>query len=108
MKDQNAPLRATVFYALLIFLVRCLDSQTTVLLMWYGRRAYERSRGEMIIMLYEKMLTRKVVGLHQEQGKASPKTLQGSNAEGGNSGASKDSNGEEQSASAGKVLNLMR
>ncbi len=31
--------------------------------MWFGRRAYERSRGEMITMLYEKTLSRKVIAL---------------------------------------------
>jgi ABC-type multidrug transport system fused ATPase/permease subunit len=49
-------------YALLMLVVRLVDAQVEVLALWFGRRAYERSRGEMITMLYEKTLKRKIVG----------------------------------------------
>ena len=40
--------------------VRVFAAQTGVFGLWYGRRCYERSRGEMITMLYEKTLNRKI------------------------------------------------
>jgi ABC-type multidrug transport system fused ATPase/permease subunit len=48
--------------ALLMLVVRLADAQVQVLALWFGRRAYERSRGEMMTMLYEKTLKRKIVG----------------------------------------------
>ena len=50
-------------YALLSLMVRLIASQSAVFSLWFGRRAYERSRGEMITMLYEKTLSRKVVSV---------------------------------------------
>ncbi|KAI6246266.1 Pleiotropic ABC efflux transporter of multiple drugs YBT1 [Erysiphe necator] len=52
--------RTTLIYALLMLLVRWISAQSSVFSLWYSRRVYERSRGEMIIMLYEKTLSRKV------------------------------------------------
>jgi ABC-type multidrug transport system fused ATPase/permease subunit len=49
--------------ALLMLVVRLADAQVEVLALWFGRRAYERSRGEMMTMLYDKTLKRKIVGL---------------------------------------------
>ncbi|KAK2630395.1 hypothetical protein QTJ16_001215 [Diplocarpon rosae] len=63
MEDHRAPRRAALKYALLSLIVRLTSSQSGVFSLWYGRRAYERSRGELITMLYEKTLSRKVVGV---------------------------------------------
>ncbi|KAK3725948.1 hypothetical protein LTR37_000096 [Vermiconidia calcicola] len=59
MEDTTAPQRAAVTYAALSLGVRLIAAQSSVFSLWYGRRCYERSRGEMITMLYEKTLGRK-------------------------------------------------
>ena len=61
MQHLNVEKRPALTYALLILLVRVAGAQSEVFSLWYGRRCYERSRGEMITMLYEKTLHRKVV-----------------------------------------------
>ena len=63
MEDHRAPKQAALKYALLSLIVRLVASQSGVFSLWYGRRAYERSRGELITMLYEKTLSRKVVSV---------------------------------------------
>ncbi|TVY34352.1 ATP-dependent bile acid permease, partial [Lachnellula occidentalis] len=63
MEDHRAPKRAALTYALFSLVLRLVGSQSAVFSLWYGRRAYERSRGEMITMLYEKTLSRKVVSV---------------------------------------------
>ena len=47
-------------YAVVAMIVRFVTSQSSVFSLWYSRRCYERSRGEMIMMLYEKTLSRKI------------------------------------------------
>ncbi|KKY18897.1 putative abc transporter [Phaeomoniella chlamydospora] len=61
MENPLAPERAAIAYALLILVASVISSQVQVSGLWYGRRTYERSRGEMIAMLYEKTLARKIV-----------------------------------------------
>ncbi|KAF8849022.1 ABC transporter-like protein [Acephala macrosclerotiorum] len=63
MENPLAPRRAALNYAVLSLVVRVIAAQSGVFTLWFGRRAYERSRGEMITMLYEKTLSRKVVSL---------------------------------------------
>lgn len=62
MESADARRNATITYAVLSLLVRLIASQSSVFNLWFSRRCYERSRGEMITMLYEKTLSRKVVG----------------------------------------------
>ena len=62
MKDNATPMRAAVIYALIALIIRLLGAQSSVFSTWYGRRCYERSRGELITMLHEKVLSRKVIG----------------------------------------------
>ncbi|KKK17121.1 ABC transporter [Aspergillus rambellii] len=59
MESQNRSHRAALIYALLSLLLRLVAAQAQVFNLWYGRRSYERSRGEMIMMVYEKALSRK-------------------------------------------------
>ena len=61
MEDPDTPQRAAIIYALLILGVRFIATQADVFCLWYCRRCYERSRGEMITMLYEKTLSRKII-----------------------------------------------
>ncbi|KAL1847608.1 hypothetical protein Plec18170_008505 [Paecilomyces lecythidis] len=63
MRDPALPKRVPLTYALLSLLLRLIAAQSQVFNLWYGRRCYERSRGEMIMMVYEKALSRKnIVG----------------------------------------------
>jgi hypothetical protein len=66
MNDRSSPRSATITYAFLSLVVRLISAQSGVFTLWYSRRAYERSRGEMITMLYEKTLNRKILGAKQE------------------------------------------
>jgi hypothetical protein len=50
-------------YAALAFANEVFANQIDIFGLWYQRRAYERSRGEMITMLYEKSLSRKVISI---------------------------------------------
>lgn len=59
--------RSALLYAGFILLVRVIDAQSKVFSLWYGRRCYERSRGELITMLYDKTLRRKVVSKPKEE-----------------------------------------
>ena len=62
MEDPLAPRNNAVTYAVLSLLVRLVACQSSVFSLWFCRRCYERSRGEMITMLYEKTLARKIIG----------------------------------------------
>ncbi|KAF6833553.1 ABC bile acid [Colletotrichum plurivorum] len=53
---------ASVLYALAILAVRLLACQSAVFQLWFSRRCYERSRGELITTLYAKTLSRKFFG----------------------------------------------
>lgn len=58
LRFEKAP---AMTFALLILVVRLIAAQSAVFSLWFGRRSYERSRGEMITMLYEKTLNRKII-----------------------------------------------
>ncbi|PGG95289.1 hypothetical protein GX51_08287 [Blastomyces parvus] len=60
-KDPTIPKRIPLTYAFLAMMMRMIGAQSQVLNLWYGRRCYERSRGEMVMMVYEKALSRKNV-----------------------------------------------
>ncbi|KAF1843379.1 P-loop containing nucleoside triphosphate hydrolase protein [Cucurbitaria berberidis CBS 394.84] len=71
MNDPTSPRSAKVTYASMGLFLRLISAQLNVFVLWYQRRAYERSRGELITMLYEKTLNRKILGAKQEA-KAEP------------------------------------
>ena len=54
--------RPAIVYAAIMLVIRLAAAQSGVLSLWYSRRCYERSRGEMITMVYEKTLSRKAFG----------------------------------------------
>lgn len=118
-------------YALATLSVRLVACQSGVFLLWFSRRAYERSRGEMLTAVYAKTLARKSFGLRtdldevpQENGGAEPdedtpllggkpkksrwvrllETLRLRSPK----APSKAKGASEQPASMGKILNLMR
>lgn len=143
MNDHESPRSATITYAFISVLLRLISAQCAVFALWYGRRAYERSRGEMMTMLYEKTLNRKIIGAKQPEAEHPSETetaahtnghangssnvqpdalVEGSKVERGfiqrlfynvrflfqSAFAKKASKAEEQAASMGKILNLMR
>lgn len=59
MKAENRSNRVALVYAMLSLVLRLIAAQSQVFNLWYGRRCYERSRGEMMMMVYEKALVRK-------------------------------------------------
>ncbi|KAH8709993.1 hypothetical protein GQ44DRAFT_454583 [Phaeosphaeriaceae sp. PMI808] len=63
--ETKTPASVTITYAILIVALRLISAQLAVFNLWYQRRAYERGRGEMITMLYEKTLNRKILGAKQ-------------------------------------------
>jgi len=129
MENPLAPRRAALIYAGLSLTHNWINAQSHVFSLWYQRRSYERSRGELITMLYEKTLSRKVVSISSE---AKPT----SNENGATNGAKmkEESHGswertlgylslpyrtccgrrkakspeKEELATSGKILNLMR
>lgn len=64
LKYETKP---AIMWALSILVVRLIAAQSDVFSLWYGRRAYERSRGEMITMLFEKTLNRKIVATIEDK-----------------------------------------
>ncbi|KAI3009281.1 hypothetical protein CBS147346_2172 [Aspergillus niger] len=76
MTDRGSSNRVALTYALLSLVLRLIAAQSQVLSLWYGRRSYERSRGEMIMMVYEKALSRKNVFDQQLVDKAEEDRLQ--------------------------------
>ena len=62
MEDTSRPRTDAVTYAVLSLIVRLVATQSSVVNLWFSRRCYERSRGEMITMIFEKTLGRKIIG----------------------------------------------
>lgn len=67
MESSEICRSAATIYAVLSLLVRLIACQSSVFNVWFSRRCYERSRGEMITMLYEKTLSRKIVSTAPQQ-----------------------------------------
>ena len=72
---EDSRTRPAIIYAILTGVTRLIKTQSGIFSLWFARRCYERSRGEMITMIYEKTLNRKVFSSpteipeekHQEQ-----------------------------------------
>ncbi|KAI1157091.1 ABC transporter [Nemania diffusa] len=63
--------KESIFWAFTMLVLRLVSTQSGVFSLWFGRRAYERSRGEMITMVYAKTLARKSYGQQTEDGEHS-------------------------------------
>ncbi|EFX00086.1 ABC bile acid transporter [Grosmannia clavigera kw1407] len=96
MEGSNPNVRVATIYAVLICITNLLRSQCGVFSLWYARRCYERSRGELITMIYEKTLRRKAFTF--------PSHTDASTKNGGE--VAEDL--VQGPASTGKILNLMR
>jgi hypothetical protein len=127
MEDPSSPKRAALVYASLSLIVRLISAQSAVFSLWYGRRCYERSRGEMVTMLYEKTLSRKVVSISSKARPEESLKVTNEHAQKAESSAwwrlfeyaahilrpccgdrSKKTQKKDELASMGKILNLMR
>lgn len=94
LEGENPNRRVAVVYGVFILIARLISAQSGIFTLWFCRRAYERSRGEMITMIYEKTLMRKAFTFPSENhNDADDKNI-------------KDR--EHGPASMGKILNLMR
>lgn len=62
MEDASAPRSKAITFAAISLFLRLVACQSSVFSLWFSRRSYERSRGEMITMLYEKTLSRQIIG----------------------------------------------
>lgn len=91
MSDETPNARATITYAVLSVALRLFGTQIGVFNLWYQRQSYERSRGQMITMLYEKTLHRKILGAKQEEPKEQ------SNGQTGTEETEPDNHGSNQS-----------
>jgi ABC-type multidrug transport system fused ATPase/permease subunit len=134
MENPHGTKRVVLIYALLSLIIRLIYAQLDLLLTWYGRRCYERSRGEMIMMIFEKATTRKnVIGSAPGKESNGPVSQTNGSVPNGVSSVGKSagftsrlrqhlsllgrflgrghrqpSEQEKKSASMGKVLNLFR
>ncbi|EPE10834.1 hypothetical protein F503_05929 [Ophiostoma piceae UAMH 11346] len=135
MEGPDAGRRVAAIYAFIICVINILRAQAGIFALWYTRRCYERSRGELITMIYEKTLRRKAFtfpgapnaeGSKKKGGKrrdsATPKprilvsrgapgAAGGGGVRGGGGGMTEIANGAASGsapASTGKILNLMR
>lgn len=96
--EGEAPNRkAAMIYGVFILMGRLISAQSGLFSLWFCRRAYERCRGELITMIYEKTLMRKAFTF--------PSNHNNSNTDEKTSVNSASSDGP---ASMGKILNLMR
>ncbi|KAH8778648.1 multidrug resistance-associated protein 6 [Diaporthe sp. PMI_573] len=97
LEGENPNRNVAVVYGVFILLARLVGAQSGVFNLWFCRRAYERSRGEMITMIYEKTLMRKAFTFPSNVDEDGSEDKKGK-GEAANSGP----------ASMGKILNLMR
>lgn len=67
MENPKATKDVALTYALLTLVMRAISAQLDVFTLWFGRRCYERSRGEMTMMVYEKALSRKNIVVLEEK-----------------------------------------
>ncbi|KAJ4408913.1 hypothetical protein N0V85_004160 [Neurospora sp. IMI 360204] len=74
LMSEILAIRAAIVYASLILIARLLKAQSGVFRIWYERRNYERSRGEMITMIHDKTLRRKAFTIAVEGSTPSSQT----------------------------------
>ncbi|KAJ5884728.1 hypothetical protein N7495_009238 [Penicillium taxi] len=126
MQDPTKSTRVPMTYAALSVLFRLVAAQSTVLNLWYGRRCYERVRGELVMMVYAKALSRKnIIGLNNESSNDGHSIIDGDEAAneadspqkssfwkfflfGRQTKTQPKSKKGKEAASLGKILNLLR
>src|SRR6201996_2938986 len=119
METPSSLVTVAATYAVISLIVRFIKIQEEMLALWFGRRCYERSRGEMIMMVYAKAISRKNLSGAPNETKESPENGSASTANIINKPKSWKSyfqwfNRKSQQkkpidpASMGKVMNLIR
>jgi ABC-type multidrug transport system fused ATPase/permease subunit len=89
IESRNGSKLTALTYALLLLVQGALSAQISSLALWFSRRCYDRTRGELILSVYEKAVVRKVI--------VSPEKLK-SNETAGDSASGVHSNGHGQSS----------
>lgn len=97
LEGESPNRKVAMVYGAFILMARLINAQSLVFSLWFCRRAYERCRGELITMIYEKTLMRKAFTFpsSHNEADANEKTRAGHPSSDG-------------PASMGKILNLMR
>lgn len=125
IKAGRDHLTSSILFAAAILVVRLISAQTSVFSLWFSRRCYERSRGEMITTIYAKTLSRKTFGEAGLPPEAPPSEAQNGTAvdqpttwssrllrlfgiRRKTTTAAQDEAKKDQPATTGKILNLMR
>lgn len=72
--QDNTTKRPAVIWTMVILLAKMVKTQSEVFSLWYGRRAYERARGAMMVMVYDKALRRQIITSIPSQDEAKDKT----------------------------------
>ncbi|ROW06523.1 hypothetical protein VMCG_04290 [Cytospora schulzeri] len=96
LEGEDPDRKVAMVYGVFILIARLISAQSGIFNLWFCRRAYERSRGEMITMIYEKTLMRKAF------------TFPSDNHNDVDEKSNKDKESGNGPASMGKILNLMR
>jgi ABC-type multidrug transport system fused ATPase/permease subunit len=89
-----------IVWAFAMLVLRLVGTQSGVFSLWFGRRAYERSRGEMITMVYAKTLARKSYGQAVEEGEASQENGHGNGHGNGHENGYENGHGNNNNGSA--------
>lgn len=96
LEGENPNRKVAMVYGVFILMARLISAQSGIFNIWFCRRAYERCRGEMITMIYEKTLMRKAFTF--------PSDIDENDTE----KTKKPKAANSEPASMGKILNLMR
>lgn len=97
LEGETPNRRVAMVYGVFILMARLISTQSSIFNLWFCRRAYERCRGELITMIYEKTLMRKAFTFPSNHDDSDTNEKSGTNV------VSSDG-----PASMGKILNLMR
>jgi ABC-type multidrug transport system fused ATPase/permease subunit len=92
--------QAALTYAFLLWLSRIISAQDAMLSMWFGRRCYERTRGELIGMIYEKALRRKAIVNSEKPSSTSTASTSVNGTNGSANGTNGSANGSTNGSSS--------
>lgn len=96
LEGETPNRKAAMIYGVFILMGRLISAQSGLFSLWYCRRCYERCRGELITMIYEKTLMRKAFTFPSTHNDSDTEKQHGTKLS------------QDGPASMGKILNLMR
>ncbi|KAF2430517.1 ABC transporter [Tothia fuscella] len=101
MESPHRRNQPALTYALLMLLRGVISAQAASLSLWYSRRCFERSRAELIMMIFDKTMSRKViVSPEKKEGETTDGTANGSDSKPNENGTS---NGTAASGNTGET-----